>query len=186
MTRLRTQRPCMVLAGCTIAFAIASVAPAHSQEISRPCAAAVGSFLTVNTFGSDKQAESRSLLAFTNGGHAFRFDSDETKAALDRRTFGDSLGRWRCDGVDGDGVVRLTTTMLDFTFAGSGGKTSQIVRLDASGRYAPSTGTLVLEGKLHFLPADTDAVEPDAAGSAEGSSVAITLTGKRIALPPAP
>lgn len=183
---LKKQLACMVLAGWTIAVAIVSVRPAFAQEISGPCAAAVGSFLTVNTFGSDKPVESRSLLAFTNGGHAFRFDSDETQAALDRRTFGDSLGRWRCDGVDGDSVVRLTTTMLDFTFAGSGGQTSQIVRLDASGRYVPSTGTLELEGKLHFVPIDANADDPEAASIAEGSSVAITLTGKRIALPPAP
>ena len=183
---LKIQMPCVILAGWTIAVAIASVRPAYTQEISGPCAAAVGSFLTVNTFGSDKPVESRSLLAFTNGGHAFRFDSDETKAALDRRTFGDSLGRWRCDGVDGDGVVRLTTTMLDFTFAGSGGQTSQIVRLDASGRYVPTTSTLVLEGKLHFVPVDANADDPAATSMTEGTSIAITLTGKRIALPPAP
>ena len=183
---LKKPLACIVLAGWAIAVAVASAGSVYSQEIRGPCAAAVGSFLTVNTFGSDKPVESRSLLAFTNGGHAFRFDSDETKAALDRRTFGDSLGRWRCDGVDDDGVVRLTTTMLDFTFAGTGGRTSQIVRVDAAGRYVPSTGILELEGKLHFLPIDANAERPEAVSIAEGSSVAITATGKRIALPPAP
>jgi hypothetical protein len=45
---------------------------------------------------------------------------------------------------------------------------------------------LELEGKLHFLPIDANAHDPEAASTAEGSNVAISLTGKRIALPSAP
>jgi hypothetical protein len=157
--------------------------PGESEEARMSCSQAVGTFLTTNKLGN---ATSRSLLVLTNDGHALRFDSDETIAATDRRAFGDSAGTWRCDGVEYDGTVRITAVMLDFTYPGSNGEKGQIVRVDLSGRYDPTTSILELEGNLDFLPMHTDA-EKAAASSTEAShSIAIFLRGMKIKFPVPP
>jgi hypothetical protein len=125
-------------------------------EIKGRCSQAVGTFLTKNALDNNgRSGTSRSVLVLTNGGHALRFDSDEDGAAMDSHPFGDSAGIWRCDGVDTDGSVRLSATMLDFTFPDAEGEAGQIARIDVSGRFLPKTGT-----------------------------IAITLRGARIELPP--
>ena len=169
-----------------IAATVVGLAPVAAQaEISGPCSQAVGTYLTQNKLDNDgKAGTSRSILVLTNGGHAIRFDSDETGAAMDHRPFGDSAGTWRCDGVDDDGTVRLTATMLDFTYPSADGEKGQIARIDATGTYAPKTETMVLSGKLGLLPMDAAAQKASAMSKAE-TTITITLRGTRIELPPA-
>jgi len=158
------------------------IEPALSQEIHGPCSQAVGTFLTTNDVTENgKTATSRSVIALTNGGHALRFDSDESGAKLDRRAFGDSAGTWRCDGVADDGTVRMTATMIDFTFPAADGEKGQIARMDVSGRYDPTSETLELEGELVFLPMTAEAEKPDAAGTS--GKIALSMRGKKIELP---
>jgi hypothetical protein len=124
-----------------------------TAEIKGRCSKAVGTFLTKNALENDgRSGKSRSLLVLTNGGHALRFDSDEDGAAMDSRPFGESAGTWRCDGVEKDGTVRLTAAMLDFTYPDAEGEDQQIARIELSGTYTPSTGTMDLTGKLGFFP----------------------------------
>lgn len=157
---------------------------ALSQEVTGPCTQVVGTYLTTNELtAKGGKASSRSLLVLTNGGHVLRFDSDEQRAATDRRAFGDSAGAWRCDGADADGTVRLTAAMLDFTYPGSAGKSAQIVRLDVAGRYLPSTETLELTGEVRFLAKTADAQDPAAASKDISPSFAIVLRGQKIELP---
>jgi hypothetical protein len=155
-----------------------------SAEITGKCSQAVGTFLTKNALDNNgRSGTSRSVLVLTNGGHALRFDSDEDGAAMDSHPFGDSAGIWRCDGVDTDGSVRLSATMLDFTFPDAEGEAGQIARIDVSGRFLPKTETMELTGKLGFLPMNSDAQKADALSQAPGT-IAITLRGARIELPP--
>lgn len=157
-----------------------------AAEIEGDCSKAVGTFLTKNELDNNgRDSTSRSLLVLTNGGHALRFDSDETSAAIDTRPFGNSAGTWRCDGVDEDGGVRLTVTTLDFTYANAEGEPGQIARIDATGTYAPETETMTLSATLGFLPMDSDAQSADAL-SAAPSKILITIVGRRIDLPAAP
>ena len=157
-----------------------------SAEIEGECSKAVGTFLTKNELDNNgRTGTRRSLLILTNGGHALRFDSDETAASMDTRPFGDSAGTWRCDGIGDDGAVRLTLSTLDFTFSNAEGDAGQIARIDATGTYAPETEIMTLEGELAFLPMDTDAESADALSKAF-SKIRLTFIGKRIDLPKAP
>ncbi len=157
-----------------------------SAEIEGECSKAVGTFLTKNELDNNgRTGTSRSLLILTNGGHALRFDSDETAASMDTRPFGDSAGTWRCDGIGDDGAVRLTLSTLDFTFSNAEGDAGQIARIDATGTYAPETEIMTLEGELAFLPMDTDAERADALSKAS-SKIRLIFLGKRIDLPKAP
>ncbi|MEM7191356.1 MAG: hypothetical protein AAF405_00565 [Pseudomonadota bacterium] len=166
--------------------ALLLVPGAASAEISGACAKAVGTFLTKNTLDNKGQTgTSRSLLVLTNGGHALRFDSDEMGAVMDSRPFGDSAGVWRCEGTSKDGTVRLTATMLDFTYPNAEGDEGQIARIDVRGTYTPKTQIMLLEGKLGFLPLDAEAQSADALSKSE-ASIAITLSAARIDLPKAP
>ena len=177
MNRIR----CAVAAA--IVMSMASI-PAGA-EISGPCSAAVGTYLTKNSLdNSGRTSASRSLLVLTNGGHVLRFDSDETGAAMDSRPFGDSAGSWRCDGADNDGAVRLTASMLDFTFPDAEGDDGQIARIDVTGAYTPSTESMELSGRLGFLPLGSDGETADALSKAP-TTIAITFQGSRIQLPAA-
>ena len=104
---------------------------------------------------------------------------------MDSRSFGDSAGTWRCDGVDNDETVRLTVSTLDFTYPDEEGYPGQIARIDVTGTYTPTTETMVLDGKLAFLPMDSDAQEADALSKAS-SSISVKFTGQRIDLPKTP
>jgi hypothetical protein len=155
-------------------------------EIKGKCSKAVGSFLTENTLDNDgRTGTSRSLLVLTNGGHSLRFDSDETGAAMDSRPFGNSAGTWRCDGVDKDGTVRLTATMLDFTYPDAEGDKGQIARIDMTGTYAPKTEVMELKGTLGFFPMNAAAQKADTLANV-WEPITITLRGARIELPAAP
>ena len=170
----------------TLLIAVMALVPVSAHaEISGPCSQAVGTYLTKNTLDNSGQSgTSRSILALTNGGHAIRFDSDEDGAAMDSRPFGDSAGTWRCDGVDKDGTVRLTATMLDFTFPDAEGDSGQIARIDVMGTYTPETGLMALTGKLGFLPMRADAQKADALSQASSTTL-ISLRGTKIELPEA-
>lgn len=169
-----------VLGAATVLLA---TAPA-SAEIKGKCSKAVGTFLTKNALDNDgRTGTSRSLLVLTNGGHALRFDSDEEGAAMDSRPFGNSVGTWRCDGVNKDGTVRLTAAMLDFTYPDAEGDPQQIARIEMSGTYVPETGTMELTGKLGFLAFNADAEKANPL--ARASSMALTVRGTKIELPPA-
>jgi len=157
-----------------------------SAEIEGDCSEAVGTFFTKNALDNNgRTGTSRSLLVLTNGGHALRFDSDQMDAVMDSRPFGDSAGTWRCDGVDEDGTVRLTATMLDFTYPDAEGDSGQVARIDATGTYDPKTETMALKGALGFLPLNSDGQSADALSKAS-STIMISFTGKRIDLPKAP
>jgi hypothetical protein len=177
--------PRMIALGSAAVLVILSSQSAPAQEISGPCGRAVGTYLTTNSLADGgKSGTSRSLLALTNGGHAFRFDSDESVATTDRRAFGDSAGTWRCDAGDDGGMVRLTLVMLDFTYPGPGGGSGQIARIDLSGRYVPSAATLELKGELNFLPMNSEAQAAAALSQKESPSIALTVRGKKITVPP--
>jgi hypothetical protein len=157
-----------------------------SAEIEGVCSETVGTFLTKNGLDNNgRTGTSRSLLVLTNGGHALRFDSDQMGAVMDSRPFGDSAGTWRCDGVDENGTVRLSATTLDFTYPNAEGDAGQVARIDATGTYDPKTETMELQGRLAFLPLNSDAQSADALSKAS-STIAISFTGKRIDLPKAP
>lgn len=177
------------IAKCSIAACVSAavlVPLSAAAEIDGACGKAVGTFLTSNALDNNgRTGTSRSLLVLTNGGHALRFDSDETSATMDTRPFGNSAGTWRCDGVDADGTVRLTVTTLDFTYADAEGDAGQIARIDATGTYAPETETLTLNAALAFLPMKSEAESADALAKAP-SKILITLTGRKIDLPAAP
>lgn len=154
-------------------------------EIEGACSKAVGTYLTKNALDNNgRTGTSRSLLVLTNGGHALRFDSDQTGAAMDSRPFGDSAGTWRCDGVDKDGTVHLTATTLDFAYPDAEGDAGQVARIDAAGTYDPETETMELKGMLGFLPLNADAQRADALSKAR-SIIAVSFTGRRIDLPEA-
>jgi hypothetical protein len=174
----------------TIAVALVSAALVYSlpakAEIEGDCSKAVGTFLTKNDLDNNGRAgTSHSLLVLTNGGHALRFDSDQRAATMDSRSFGDSAGTWRCDGIDDDGTVRLTVSTLDFTYPDAEGDPGQIARIDATGTYSPTTETMKLDGKLAFLPMDSDAQEASALSKAR-STISVIFTGQRIDLPKIP
>ena len=173
--------------GAGIVMAAFVVAPGSAYaEIGGPCSTAVGTFLTQNKLeNGGRLGTSRSILVLTNGGHAIRFDSDEDGATMDRRAFGDSAGTWRCDSVDKDGTVHLTATMLDFTFPEAEGDKGQIARVDVSGTYGPKSGFMELKGELGFLPMESAGQKADALSEAK-STIAVTLRGARIELPPVP
>jgi hypothetical protein len=174
----------MIALGSAAALVMLSSQSVPAQEISGPCGRAVGTYLTTNSLGDgSKSGTSRSLLALTNGGHAFRFDSDESVATTDRRAFGDSAGTWRCDAEDDGGMVRLTLVMLDFTYPEPGGESGQIARIDLSGSYAPSAATLELKGELNFLPMDAEAQESAGLSRKQSPSIALTVRGKKITVP---
>jgi hypothetical protein len=174
----------------TTAVVLASAAllgslPARA-EIEGECSKAVGTFLTKNDLDNNGRAgTSRSLLVLTNGGHALRVDSDQKAATMDFRSFGDSVGAWRCDGVDDDGTIRLTVSTLDFTYPNAEVYPGQIGRIDATGTYKPTTGTMVLDGKLAFLSMGSDAQEANALSKAS-STISVKFTGQRIDLPKTP
>lgn len=173
------------LVALATASAVFFAAPAHA-EIDSKCGAAVGTFLTENVLDNQgKAGTSRSLLVLTNGGHALRFDSDEDGAAMDSRPFGDSAGTWACQGVDEDGMIRLTVTTLDFTFAIAEGETGQIARIDAAGTFDPETETMELKGRLGFLPLSAAGEKAGALSKAE-TIIAVTFRGKRVELPTSP
>jgi len=173
------------ICNATAMAAAAALMPGFALgEVTGPCSQAVGTFLSKNTLdNAGRTGESRSLLVLTNGGHALRFDSDEDGTVMDSRPFGNSAGTWRCDGVDDDGTVRLTATMLDFSYPNAEGDPGQIARIDVTGTYAPKTETMELTGKLGFLPLDSNAEGADALADAE-TTIAITFRAARIALPP--
>lgn len=157
-----------------------------AAEIGGACGNAVGTFLTRNALDNNgRTGTSASLLILTNGGQVLRFDSDETGAAMDSRPFGNSAGTWRCDGADEDGAVRLTATMLDFTYPDAEGDEGQIARIDMTGHFLPETETLELAGKLGFLPLSAEGQAADALTHAP-SLTTVTIRGKRIELPPLP
>ena len=170
----------------TLAAAAVLLPHSSAAEVSGACGKAVGTFLTRNALdNAGRTGTSASLLVFTNGGHVLRFDSDETGGAMDSRPFGNSAGTWRCDGADKDGTVRLTATMLDFTYPDAEGDEGQLARIDVTGRFLPETETLELEGKLGFLPLRS---EGQAAGALTHATSVTTVIykGKRVELPPAP
>ena len=169
-------------AAIALVSAVALYSLPAGAEIEGECSNAVGTFLTKNDLDNKGRAgTSRSLLVLTSGGHALRFDSDQRAAAMDSRSFGDSAGTWRCDGVDDDGTVRLTVSTLDFTYPDAEGDPGQIARIDATGTYTPTTETMVLDGKLAFLPMESDAQKADALSKAS-SSISVKFTGQRIDL----
>lgn len=169
----------MIALGSAAALVMLSSQSVPAQEISGPCGRAVGTYLTTNSLGDgSKSGTSRSLLALTNGGHAFHFDSDESVATTDRRAFGDSAGTWRCDV---GGMVRLTLVMLDFTYREPGGESGQIARIDLSG--SPSAVTLELKGELNFLPMDAEAQESAGLSRKQSPSIALTVCGEKITVP---
>ena len=173
--------------GASVAIAVmVTLAPGPAfAEIRGKCSKAVGTFLTENTLDNDgRTGTSRSLLVLTNGGHVLRFDSDETSATMDSRPFGNSAGTWRCDGVGRDGTVRLTATMLDFTYPDAEGDKGQIARIDMTGTYAPKTGSMELKGILGFFPMKAAAQKADALKNV-WNPIAITLRGTRIEPPAA-
>jgi hypothetical protein len=88
--------------------------------------------------------------------------------------------------VEDDGTVRITAVMLDFTYPGSNGDKGQIVRVDLSGRYNPTTSILELEGNLDFSPMHTDAKEAAASSTEASHSIATSLRGMKIKLPAPP
>ncbi|ODS00356.1 hypothetical protein AUC68_00865 [Methyloceanibacter methanicus] len=172
--------------GATLVTAAALLPLPASAEIEGTCSKAVGTYLTKNDLDNNgRTGTSRSLLVLTNGGHALLFDSDQAGAAMDSRPFGDSAGTWRCDGVDTDGTVRLTAATLDFAYPDAEGDAGQLARIDATGTYDPETETMELTGTLGFLPLNADAQSADALSKAP-STIAVSLTGRRIELPEAP
>lgn len=172
--------------GAVVACFVALLPLPATAEMDGACGPAVGTFLMTNKLvNNGNTGSSRSLLVLTNGGHVLRFDSDEMSAVIDSRPFGDSAGTWRCDGVDDNGTMRLTATMLDFTYPNAEGDKGQIARIDATGKVSPSGDTLELTGDLGFLPLEADAGSADALSKASGP-IAITLSGKRIEVPSTP
>jgi len=171
--------------GAAFACVAALLPPPAAAEMDGACGPAVGTFLTENKLdNSGNTGTSRSLLVLTNGGHVLRFDSDEMSAVVDSRPFGDSAGTWRCDGVDDNGTMRLTATMLDFTYPNAEGDQGQIARIDVIGKVSPSGDKLELTGDLGFLPLEADAASADALSRASGP-IAVKLSGQRIEVPKA-
>ncbi len=173
-------------AAIALVSAVALYSLPAGAEVEGECSKAVGTFLTKNDLDNKGRAgTSRSLLVLTNGGHALRFDSDQRAATLDSRSFGDSAGTWRCDGINDDGTVRLTVSTLDFTYPNAEGDPGQIARIDATGTYSPATETMKLDAKLAFLPMDSDAQEASALAEA-ASTISVRFTGQRVKLPKTP
>ncbi len=165
---------------CTLAALLAlSPLSAQAEEPLSACFAAVGTFITENTVGAEQAGpvHSRSLLSFTNGGHAFRNDSDQDGGQM-HLSFGDSRGVWRCDGAEG-GKVKLSAVMLNFTYPGKDHGRRLIGRLDYNGTYDTADQTLRLSALLTFVPIDGDPLGPR---PKEGIPVAIV--GKKIEVPP--
>ncbi len=160
--------------------ALLSITPSQgrAEEPLSDCFAAVGTFLTKNTVGAEQAGpvHSRSLLSFTNGGHAFRNDSDQDAGQV-RLSFGDSRGAWRCDGKEGS-KVKLSAVMLNFTYPGPNHGRRLIGRLDYNGTYDTADETLRLSALLSFVPIDGDPLGPR---PSEG--IPVTIVGKKIEVP---
>lgn len=132
--------------------------PAVAEESINACIEAVGTFLTENSLphGQAGTLHSRSLISLTNGGHAFRTDSDEN-TGLAGVGFGDGRGAWRCDGVEGD-YERISATVLNFSY----GDIENIARTDYKGTFHRDSGELHLEGTLGFVKLHDDPWADDA------------------------
>ena len=166
------------------AVALTSAQTALAQEIDGKCAQAVGTFLTTNELqNKGKKGTSRSLLVLTNGGHVLRSDSDETTATMDHRAFGDSAGRWRCDGVADDGSIRMTMVMLNFTYPEKQTEIGQIARIDLSGRYVPKTQTLEMKGELGFVPMSDTAHDGAPLAKKATDLITISVHANKIKVP---
>ena len=151
----------------------------QAQEVAAECLPAVGTYLTKNNL-PDAEAgphQSRSLISLTNGGHAFRDDSDQN-AGEDGGGFGDGRGVWRCDGRQGD-RVSISATILNFAYPGPQQPEGRIARIDYDGTFDASDETLRLSGKLFFVPLGEDPY----AMPVPGDAISVDTVGTKIRVP---
>ncbi len=168
-----------LVAASLLAASLLAAPAAASELIPAECAPLVGTFVTKNSLpdGKGGTLRTRSLISLTNGGHAFRSDSDQN-SGLDQLSFGDSQGAWRCLGKEGESL-KLTARMINFSYPASINQQTAIARIDYRGTYDPAEGTLRLVGELSFLTVDSD---PDTAKPAF-ESVQVEVTGYKIVAP---
>ena len=143
------------------------------------CSDLVGTYLTKNFAkdASDKTFASRSLLSFTNGGHAFFTDSGEARET-GFSPFSDGRGAWRCV-ADETGKTKALATILDFTFARPSGPKQQIGRLNFEVRYDAETKMVGGSIVLYFVPLAGDPLAASALRDGRG----FEFTGQRVEAP---
>ena len=171
---MKLQR-CLTLVGLVLAVAVAtsvSTSSAGAQGSGLPlskCIDAVGSYLTTNS-GKDDSGKfiSRSLISFTNGGHAFFTDSGEA-GEPGFGPFSDGRGAWRCVSKE-KGVTRFVATVLDFTFITPSFSKQLIGRLDINGSFDPTADKLSGTMTLYLVPIDGNPLkQSDLKKGAEGT-----------------
>ncbi len=143
------------------------------------CLDLVGTYLTKNFAkdASDKTFTSRSLLSFTNGGHAFFTDSGEAREP-GFSPFSDGRGAWRCV-ADETGKTKALATILDFTFASASESKQQIGRLDFEVRLDAETKMIGGSIVLYFVPLAGDPLAASALRDGRG----FEFTGQRVEAP---
>lgn len=160
-SRYTALRKLTIATGFGIAAGFSGIAAAQDVPLST-CFGAVGTYLTENEVTADGSLSDvgRSLLALTNGGHAFLIDSNE--AGIDQFAgFTAGLGAWECVS-EGDGTLHLVATVMDFTDATADHPEQQIARLDYTATFTIESDMLEAEAALYFLPLDADATDTDA------------------------
>lgn len=140
----------LLLAGCVVAPQSASA----QDLIDAACAPLVGTFLTMKLADGKPAAdtEGRSLISFTNGGHAFLSDSAQG-GDLEFAPFSDARGAWNCTA--GDSGLNWRATMVDFTFRNDIHEEQHVVRVELSGTLG-ADAAMTGEAAVHFYPLADD------------------------------
>ena len=152
---------------------------ALAQEAQDECLAAVGTFLTRNRFSNTEGAEhtSRSLISLTNGGHAFRNDSDQSMAE-NGFSVGEGRGAWSCQGAKDD-TVKITAKILNFIYPKEDQKQALIGRMDYAGIFDTGANVLRLKAKLGFVPLEGDPL----IGDLPADAIDVEVVGLRVEAP---
>ncbi len=153
-----------------VAVTSAGVARAEDGRPLADCAGAVGSWLTTNP----GKEPSRSLLTLTADGLVLFADSGQG-GGQGFAPFTGSHGAWRCVSA-GDGGLKLSATMLDFTLATVDWPNQQIGRLDIVATVDPAKGTMSGTETLYLAKLDDDPLlEAKLAEDAEGEFTAVRI-----------
>lgn len=153
-----------LLPALVLAAPVSSGAAAATEEPLEACFDAVGTYLTTNVASEDGETQEvgRSLISFTNGGHAFLTDSNEA-GLPGYAPFTEGRGAWRCVS-DRTGRLHVRAIILDFTLTTEDEPTQHIARLDYDATYDAETEVLSADVKLYFVPLDGDPLDDDALG----------------------
>lgn len=161
----------------TVFLGLSAGASASDLEpIPEACAPMVGTFVSKkrDVSGPEPKDSGRSLMAFTNGGHAILADSNQ--GGSDQYAgFTNAMGAWSCH-VAGDQLT-FHATIIDFTFLDNQHPKQQVVRLEIKGVLG-TDGAMNGVAEVFFYPllADPFGEDPEASLTYDFEAQKIVVT----------